>query len=167
MPADVDIRVGNRAQAVRSHVQVSARSILGAISIIATVSACGSLELLTEAGRAERGRETYVRYCAACHGTAGQGKGPVAVMLKRPPADLTRIANRRGGRFDLREVASYIDGRTHVAEHGPRDMPIWGRSLGEAEFPPGSRRPRLLPSNIYLVTDYLRGIQMQDEVSRP
>ena len=32
----------------------------------------------------ESGRDTYVFYCAACHGRAGKGDGPVASSLKAP-----------------------------------------------------------------------------------
>lgn len=132
------------------------------LSSIAGLTTCTGLGLLTESGRVERGRETYVERCAACHGVAGTGGGPVAAVLKRPPADLTRIAARREGRFDVREVAAFIDGRTYVAEHGPREMPVWGRSLGDPEYPPGSRIPRFTSSVLYLVADYLRSIQVED-----
>jgi copper transport protein len=35
------------------------------------------------------GRELYVEHCATCHGDAGEGDGPIAGTLQRPPADLT------------------------------------------------------------------------------
>jgi mono/diheme cytochrome c family protein len=35
------------------------------------------------------GKEMYISYCAACHGTDGKGNGPAASALKIPPADLT------------------------------------------------------------------------------
>jgi hypothetical protein len=49
------------------------------------------------------------------------------------PADLTRIAARRGGRFDRREVAAWIDGRTRAEAHGSAEVPVWGE--------PGLRAP--------------------------
>ncbi|MDQ3514773.1 MAG: cytochrome c, partial [Chloroflexota bacterium] len=36
-----------------------------------------------------RGQETYTSYCLACHGPGGDGDGPLAASLPRPPADLT------------------------------------------------------------------------------
>lgn len=36
-----------------------------------------------------RGRASYERHCAACHGAAGTGNGPAAASLLPPPADLT------------------------------------------------------------------------------
>src|SRR5262245_5863391 len=43
------------------------------------------------------GQDLYRRYCAACHGTSGEGNGPVASSLKVQVPDLTRIAQRQGG----------------------------------------------------------------------
>src|ERR1035437_1689292 len=31
----------------------------------------------------------YQRDCLACHGNMGQGNGPAAIVLERPPADLS------------------------------------------------------------------------------
>jgi mono/diheme cytochrome c family protein len=42
-----------------------------------------SAEVLTE------GRRAYVQYCRACHGDAGDGKGPAARGLRPPPRDFT------------------------------------------------------------------------------
>src|SRR5512145_632290 len=72
------------------------------------------------------GRDTYLRYCASCHGLEGRGNGSVAASLKAPPTDLTQIAKRNGGVFDERAVMATIDGRRAVAQHGTRDMPVWG-----------------------------------------
>ena len=43
------------------------------------------------------GQRVFVRHCSACHGVDGRGDGPAAPALQPPPADLTRIAQRRGG----------------------------------------------------------------------
>ena len=64
------------------------------------------------------------RYCESCHGPAGKGDGPVAASLQRPPADLTTLAQRAGGRFDESVVMAVIDGRRAVAARGPREMPV-------------------------------------------
>jgi mono/diheme cytochrome c family protein len=42
-----------------------------------------SANVLTE------GREAYTQYCRACHGDAGDGKGPAARGLRPPPRDFT------------------------------------------------------------------------------
>jgi len=58
------------------------------------------------------GQQYFVRYCSACHGMTGRSDGPAAPALRIPPADLTRIAQRRGGRFPVAEIVAVIDGRT-------------------------------------------------------
>jgi mono/diheme cytochrome c family protein len=77
------------------------------------------------------GEQYFRQYCGACHGIDGRGNGPVATMLRTPPPDLTRIAQRRGGNFPDAEIAAQIDGRTVVPAHGSRDMPIWGVRFAE------------------------------------
>ncbi len=104
------------------------------------------------------GREVYLRHCAACHGEAAKGDGPVAQSLQRRPSDLTQIAQRAGGRFDETRVMQLIDGRSLVAEHGTRDMPVWGIVFeDELEGEPYAGYTALLRSRN--LTDYLRSIQ--------
>ena len=85
---------------------------------------------LSPAEMVQVGYRYYVRYCSTCHGAEGRGDGPAAAALQRPPADLTRIAQRRGGHFPVVEITAVIDGRTEVPAHGRRDMPIWGERFG-------------------------------------
>jgi mono/diheme cytochrome c family protein len=104
------------------------------------------------------GRDLYLQHCAACHGESGDGSGPLAASLVRPPSDLRRIAARNDGRFDESEVMAYIDGRKTVAEHGLREMPVWGAVFLE------ENRPEHYPAYTSLLhsralTDYLRSIQ--------
>ena len=117
------------------------------------LAACGP-----DPGAPASGRNTYLRYCASCHGMDARGDGPLATSLTTPPADLTQLAKRNGGRYDESAVMAAIDGRRHVAAHGTRDMPVWG-AVFEAE---GSGEPYpayqgLLKSR--LLVDYLATIQ--------
>jgi mono/diheme cytochrome c family protein len=75
---------------------------------------------------ADSGRELYRAYCASCHGPAGRGDGPVASALKVPPADLTAIARRNGGRFPAIRVFQSVEGSAVIQAHGTREMPVWG-----------------------------------------
>jgi len=60
-------------------------------------------------GETQSARQQYfVRYCSACHGIGGRDDGPAAPALRTPPADLTRMAQRRGGRFPRAEIAAVI-----------------------------------------------------------
>src|SRR5208283_6105234 len=78
------------------------------------------------ADQVERGRLLYMRNCASCHGVKGDGRGPVAVLLKTPPADLRLLGERYGNPLPEDQIARFIDGRADVKAHGPRDMPVWG-----------------------------------------
>jgi mono/diheme cytochrome c family protein len=106
------------------------------------------------------GRDTFLRHCASCHGGEGKGDGPLAASLTKPPADLTRIAERNGGRFDERAVMAVIDGRREVAAHGDRDMPVWGVVFEEeGRDDPYPAYQSLLKSRF--LVDYVRSIQVE------
>lgn len=72
------------------------------------------------------GGATFRTYCATCHGTTARGDGPLAVNMRRKPADLTEIAKRNGGLFPTDMVFRTIDGRQPVRGHSGPDMPAWG-----------------------------------------
>ena len=74
----------------------------------------------------EQGALDFLSYCAPCHGRAGIGNGPVAMELKKKPADLTTIAQHNGGVFPQDKVRQSIDGRSLPTAHGTSDMPVWG-----------------------------------------
>jgi mono/diheme cytochrome c family protein len=46
-------------------------------------------EEVADATRLEHGRQLYVEHCAACHGDAGDGRGPASPLLLFPPRDFT------------------------------------------------------------------------------
>ena len=71
------------------------------------------------------GARLFMTYCASCHGRTGEGNGPVAGQLRKPPADLTKLAARNGGVFPSVRINRIIDGRD-VPSHGDREMPVWG-----------------------------------------
>jgi len=71
-----------------------------------------------------QGPALYKTYCAACHGPEAKGNGPVASTLKLPPADLTRISARNGGKFPLMRIERIISGEEERRGHGA--MPVWG-----------------------------------------
>jgi mono/diheme cytochrome c family protein len=106
---------------------------------------------------ADPGAETFHEYCAACHGATGEGNGPVAAELKKPPADLTRIAARRGGTFPDAEIARWIDGRFDVPAHGTREMPIWGRVFQAPA--PGAEPDDVVRGRLLTLVEYLKTIQ--------
>jgi len=72
------------------------------------------------------GSALYKTYCAACHGVAGKGDGPLAEYLRFLPPDLTKFAAKNAGEYPADKVFRMIDGREPVKGHGGPDMPVWG-----------------------------------------
>ena len=75
---------------------------------------------------ATSGKEMFVNYCAVCHGKDGKGNGPATPALKTPPADLTTLAQKNGGKYPSTHVAAVIRGQAQTPAHGSEDMPVWG-----------------------------------------
>lgn len=78
---------------------------------------------------AASGKDMFKAYCASCHGEGGKGDGPAAPALTTPPADLTMLAKKNGGKFPEARVASILKGQATVTAHGNGDMPVWGPLL--------------------------------------
>ena len=93
------------------------------------VALCASAALTAraEGDEPKTGAQLFLSLCASCHGAQARGDGPVAPLLDTPPSDLTRIAQRNGGRFTADTVQRFIDGREARRAHGRKDMPVWGR----------------------------------------
>lgn len=72
------------------------------------------------------GKEMFASYCAVCHGSNGKGGGPAATALKVPPADLTVLSQKSGGKFPSAHVTSVLGGEFDLAAHGNKEMPVWG-----------------------------------------
>ena len=133
------------------------RAQIGALVLACGVSlaACGSPEPERLAGS-----RLYLRHCASCHGADAKGRGPVASSLDVPAPDLTTLARRNGGVFDERRVMQTIDGRSAVAQHGPREMPVWGAVFAvEHVGEPFAIYGPLLDARA--LADYLRTLQVE------
>jgi len=74
------------------------------------------------------GEQMFGQFCAACHGYNAKGHGPAAYSLKTPPADLTTLSKRHGGKFPSEYVSDVLlfGNRQGIASHGSSDMPTWG-----------------------------------------
>jgi mono/diheme cytochrome c family protein len=72
------------------------------------------------------GKLMYQWHCATCHGADAKGTGPLASLLKTPPADLTLLAKRHGGKFPTEYVTSVLEFGPGPTAHGSSDMPAWG-----------------------------------------
>jgi mono/diheme cytochrome c family protein len=103
------------------------------------------------------GRILYENYCATCHGKDGSGGGPMAASLKNPVPDLTRIAQRNGGRFPAQRVREIISGENATAlAHGSREMPVWGPIFHQIAWDQDLGNIR-----IYNLTSYLESLQQK------
>jgi mono/diheme cytochrome c family protein len=71
------------------------------------------------------GAQMYKDYCASCHGLQGKGDGPAAPLLKSAPTDLSRLAERNGGRYPSMKVTGTLKYGSSGNAHGTIDMPIW------------------------------------------
>ena len=72
------------------------------------------------------GARLFFNHCAACHGDAAEGGGPVAAAMRVTVPNLRTLATRNDGAFPAEAVRAYIDGREGIAAHGDRQMPVWG-----------------------------------------
>lgn len=91
--------------------------------VIPCLLAALALSAPVVAQEAEVGAMLYADFCSVCHGSGGQGDGPMAEVLTVPPSDLTALS--RGGDFPLLDVARQIDGRDPLLAHGG-EMPLFG-----------------------------------------
>ena len=102
------------------------------------------------------GAMLFDNYCATCHGAKAVGDGPLAQHLRRPPANLTLLAQRNGGTFSPEMVARIIDGRKPLAGHGGGDMPVWGDAFDRSADGEGATSLK-----IAALVEYLKSIQQK------
>ncbi len=105
------------------------------------------------------GAMLFSRNCSGCHGPTGQGDG-AAASAGTQPADLTRIAARRGGVWPMLEVMSIIDG--YAKGTNPRaGMPAFSGFLDPplVPFDTGNGVVVEAPRNLIALVDYLETIQ--------
>jgi mono/diheme cytochrome c family protein len=104
------------------------------------------------------GRETYVRYCGACHGPEGRGDGIAGTFMRPKPVDFTQIAKGNGGEVPFVRVMETMDGRNTVRAHGDPEMPVWGEILSARANAPTERQSEVR-GELMAITDYLQSIQ--------
>ena len=72
------------------------------------------------------GKSSFGVRCAACHGEDAKGATDVGGLMRVPPSDLTKLAEREGGRFPFADVYHVIVEGMDKPGHGDSDMPVWG-----------------------------------------
>ena len=118
-------------------------------------------DCLAQADDEHLGLTEYELACMPCHGADGSGDGPLAKRLKIRPSDLTTIAKSNGKTFPTSKIIEFIDGRTAVAAHGARDMPVWGDRYRIPDMPDEPRREveRRARDRLDALVRYLESIQ--------
>lgn len=110
-----------------------------------------------KAPSAAAGQETFLKYCASCHGKTAKGDGPVAFALRTPPPDLTTLSKRHEDKFPAGYVSTVLIFGESFASHGSEDMPIWGsrfKTIDTARDPTGQQ-------HIDDVVAYIRSLQVK------
>lgn len=75
---------------------------------------------------AASGRDTFLSYCASCHGKDAKRNGPAAIAMKTVPPDLTTLTKRHEGKYPVGYVGAILKFGLSPASHGSEDMPVWG-----------------------------------------
>ncbi len=103
------------------------------------------------------GQETFLKYCASCHGKTAKGDGPAAFVLRTAPPDLTTLSKRHEDKFPAGYVSVVLSFGKSFASHGAVDMPIWGsrfKTLDPVHDPTGQQ-------HIDDVVAYIRSLQVK------
>jgi mono/diheme cytochrome c family protein len=93
------------------------------------VGLVASTAVLTGCARApaeKTGAQLFAAHCAACHGTGGEGDGPVSLAMRVRVANLRNLKLRNDGIFPADAVTEYLDGRHVPVSHGDAQQPVWG-----------------------------------------
>jgi len=104
------------------------------------------------------GKQTYMQYCASCHGVDARGTGPASSSLKTPPPDLTTLAKRHSGKFPEQYVTDVLRFGIRIVAHGSSDMPTWGPIFGALE----NYNDAEVQKRIKSLCDYLASLQEKE-----
>ena len=108
----------------------------------------------------------FLNSCASCHGRDGTGAGFLTRLFRGiAPGDGTQLTARNEGTGPRERICAVIDGRTEVAAHGDRQMPVWGDRYMDAvmsEYGPDEINETRVRNRIYELVHYLQSIQAVD-----
>src|SRR5262249_1570108 len=107
-----------------------------------------------------QGKQLYMKYCATCHGPSATGDGVAASTFKNKPVNLTLLSKQNGGQFPTMKVLSIVKGDSPIADHGSREMPVWGEIIGRP-LDSGMYKQDEVDMKILSIADYLKSIQQK------
>lgn len=106
------------------------------------------------------GEILYQDHCSNCHGSAVDGKGPLANAMIMKPNNLSRLAAENDGIFPMLRVVKRIDGREPLVSHGS-PMPVYGQYFeGKgAALKTAAGQPIITSRAIADLVAFLQGVQ--------
>jgi mono/diheme cytochrome c family protein len=135
----------------------NARRVAGALALASIASGLVGCESQEEY-RLRVAQNFFDDKCGRCHGSS-RGEGPQWVEdFGGEAPDLRELWRHYGTPLPHDELAALIDGRTDVAAHGPRAMPVWGETLYEG-FPESGSVEEMRAGTIDMLIDYLQTVQ--------
>lgn len=102
------------------------------------------------------GRGMYAKYCAGCHGATGKGDGPAAPAFQRPPADLTLLATKNGGKFPTLLILYTMKFGLTSPGHGNVQMPVWNNVFRQMHWYSDDSIPQI---RTRVLTEYIKTLQ--------
>lgn len=112
---------------------------------------------------AKAGEAEFGNSCVSCHGNDAKGAGFLVRLFKGiNSGDLTQLAKANGGTFPSERVFAVIDGRSEVAAHGDRKMPVWGDRYWEtamSEYGPEDYNEQRAQNRVRELVVFLEAIQ--------
>ena len=138
--------------------------IVAPLALIPLVAGCqmegGTAGNSAQMPDANDGKAIYQSYCATCHGDSGEGDGPFARAMSKPPKNLTLLAVRHNDQFPRAKAMSIVDGYARSNLDGP-GMPEFGELLAGdlVPFDSGDGLPTPTPRRLVALVEYLESIQ--------
>lgn len=126
--------------------------------LMAALASCATMSQYSVTPYEYSGVRLYQTFCSSCHGLTGRGDGPLVPLLRGGAPDLTRIAERSGGKFPSAQIREIVDGRHALNAHGTSQMPVWGFEFYSGEGTEQSARAQA-DRTITRLVDYLKTIQ--------
>ena len=139
-----------------SHTRLAVLAIAFGIGFVAHAQQTPKTRLPVNA----TGKELFHQYCSVCHGVDAKGNGSLYdarsadESVRVPPADLTLLSQRNGGKFPADRVREAIYSRGPIPAHGTPDMPAWGDVFSNLKYD-----PKLIEARARNLTAYIESLQ--------
>jgi len=108
------------------------------------------------------GQAEYKAYCVGCHGQDGRGKGHSSAYCTVPPANLTQIAQRNNGVYQIEKVCDILRRGTGRPARGQGYMPIWEPLLKSMNADP----PDVIKIRIQNLAEFVKTLQEDSTASK-